>query len=85
MMHTIKMNGGLFVVHHQRLWAEIHQRPHICGWKGRGDDGEPISMWAVYYLLGKQSRIRCNLHTHLRDAIKQARYVYESNQRTRRT
>lgn len=83
-MHTIKANGGRLVILHQRSFEEIHARPHITRWKGN-DHGEPIAMWAVYYLLGKQSRIRCNLHSTLREAIKQARYVANVNKTARRS
>lgn len=77
-MHTIKANGGRLVILHQRSFEEIHDRPHITRWVGH-DHGEAIAMWAVYYLLGKQSRIRCNLHSTLREAIKQATRVAHMN------
>jgi hypothetical protein len=77
-MHTIKANGGRLTILHQRSFEEIHARPHITRWVGFYH-GEATALWAVYYLLGKQSRIRCNLHETLPEAIKQVRYVDRMN------
>lgn len=82
-MHTIKANGGRLTILHQRSHEEIHARPHITRWVGH-DHGQPLAMWAVYYLLGKQCRIRCNLHDTLREAVKQANYVAHVNLTARR-
>lgn len=78
-MHTIKANGGRLTIHHQRSHEEIQARPHITRWKGRDNDDKPIAMWAVYYLMGKQSRIRCNLHATLRGAIRQVNDIDRTN------
>ena len=83
-MHTIKANGRLLLILHQRSFEEIHDKPHITRWKGRGDNGQSIRMWAVYYLLGQQSRIRCTLYTELKDAIKQATHVARMNEKATR-
>jgi hypothetical protein len=77
-MHTIKANGGRLTILHQRSFEEIHDRPHITRWVGH-DHGQPMAKWAVYYLLGRQSRIRCNLHDTLRGAIQQATRVAHMN------
>jgi hypothetical protein len=82
-MHTIKANGSFQLIYYQRSYNEIHRKPHICSWKGT-EDGVPIRRWAVYYLMGKQSRIRCVLYAELKDAIEQARRVHEFNRNTRR-
>lgn len=82
-MHTIKANGGRLTILHQRSFDEIHARPHITRWVGH-DHGKPAAFWAVYYLLGKQSRIRCNLHDTLPQAIQQARHVDRMNATAKR-
>jgi hypothetical protein len=76
-MHTVKINGGQLKIWHQRSYVELHKKPHICVYDHQGN-------WAVYYLRGKQSRIRCNIYTSLKDAIKQATQIYNYNQTARR-
>lgn len=84
-MHTIKANGGRLVILHQRSHEEIHARPHITRRKGwGGPDQGAYALWAVYYLMGKQARIRCTLYDTLQDAIRQANYVARVNTTARR-
>jgi hypothetical protein len=84
-MHSIKANGGHVTILHQRSFQEIHDRPHITRWKGwDSETQQTIGRWAVYYLMGKQSRIRCNLYNTLGEAIGQARRVAMFNQHATR-
>lgn len=79
-MHTIKANGGRLTIMHQRSFEEILDRPHITRWKCAPKyPGQDTGMWAVYYLIGKQSRIRCNLHNTLAEAIAHARQIDRMN------
>lgn len=82
-MHTIKANGGRLLIQHQRSFEEIHDKPHIARWVGR-DEGVVTQYWAVYYLMGKQSRIRCNIHATIRGAIEQVRHISRANATAKR-
>jgi hypothetical protein len=82
-MHTIKANGGRLTILHQRSFEEIHAKPHVTRWVGH-DHGGSIARWAVYYLIGRQSRIRCNLHNTLPEAIHQARRIDHINATVKR-
>jgi len=66
-MHRIKANGRYLLITYQRSGGDIKNKPHICKYSE--------DKWAIYYLLGKQSRIRCNIFNTLEEAIKQARYI----------
>ncbi len=83
-MHTISVNGSRLVVYHQRTFEQIHDKPHIARWVGIDDGGAPLDRWAVYYLLGRQSRVSCNLHETLAGAIRQVNYVAGVNARSPR-
>lgn len=61
---------------HARSWQQIKDRPHIVR---RLVEGEYF--FAIYYLRGRQSRIRCNYHRTLREAARQAREVSAYNAR----
>lgn len=52
----VKIAGGHTWTPHVRTFDEIRAKPHIARSNG---------MWALYYLRGKQSRIRCVLFDRL--------------------
>lgn len=58
---------------HNRTWEQIRTKPHI--YKYNSD------LWAVDYLLGRQSRIRTLLYSRIQDAVKQVNYVSFKNSR----
>lgn len=54
----IRMAGGSVWTPHVRSREELRVKPHVARLNG---------MWALYYLLGKQTRIRCVLFERLSD------------------
>jgi hypothetical protein len=62
---------------HARSWQQIKDKPHVTR---RVIEGE--YWFALFYLRGRQSRIRCTVYRTLREAAKQARAISAYNART---
>ncbi len=73
----VKLAGGSSWTPHVRTHDELRARPHIAKHNRSG-------MWAVYSMVGKQSRMRCTLHPTLAEAYAQASRIYHYILRTQR-